>query len=470
MDLLARFKNYIIREELVEKGDSIILGVSGGPDSLTMFDLFSRIKDEYKLEIVIFHLNHMFRKEAGEEALFVKTFAEEYGFEVVIEEFNVPEFIKKNSYSPEEGARIVRFKLLSTWAKKYDIKKVALAHNKDDLVETVFLNLFRGTGLKGLVGIMPLTKTNNLNIIHPLLDFFRTEIEMYCQERDLKPCHDPSNRNTLYTRNKVRNIIIPQIEKEINPGLKEVVFRMATNIRVEEDFLTELGRDYFQKCFLVKKKDKIILSIEKLYKINKALRRRVVKNALQELQGNAIDLYAVHYKAIEELIISRQTGKTIVLKNNIQVRSSYDHLIFEKNVKLNKGEDFFIKLDIPGEIEWDNYKIRSDLLKKDESWQELVRNKNICICDLDKMESPLIVRNRREGDCFYPFGMNSSKKIKDFFIDEKIALDERDKIPIITDMNGEVIWIAGYRADNRFRVDDLTKKILKIGIFFTGGD
>ena len=317
---------------------------------------------------------------------------------------------------------------------------------------------------------MPLTKTGDLNIIHPLLDFSRAEIENYCQERRLNPCQDPSNRNTLYTRNKIRNIIIPLIEKEINPGLKEAVSRMTANIREEEMFLAQLGREHFQKCLLEKHKDKIILSIEILNKESKAIRKRIIRNAFQELQGNVIDFYRVHYQAVEELIVSRQTGKILVLSDNIQVKSSYDHLIFQQNVGLNKEDDFSFKLDIPGLIQWENFIIETEIFLKDTNWLKLIRNKNVCICDLSKVEKPLIVRNRREGDYFYPFGMKNSKKIKDYFIDEKIALDKRDKIPIVTDQNGDVIWIAAYRADNRFRVDDSTKKILKIGINFRGGD
>lgn len=470
MDLLDRFENYIKNEGLVEKGDSIFLGVSGGPDSLTMLDLFSRIRYKYGLEILVFHLNHMFRKEAEEEAQFVRRMSEKYGLEVIVEEFNVPEFIRKYSYSPEEGARIVRFDLLAYWAEKYNIKKLALAHNKDDLVETVFLNLFRGTGLKGLRGIMPRTSKGDLVIIHPLLDFYREEIESYCRYRKLNPCHDPSNREIIYTRNKIRNIIIPLIEKEINPALKEAVSRMAANIREEELFLAETGRKQFQNCLLKRDKGKIILSIKTLNEESKAIRRRIIWNAIQELRGDTADFYRVHYQIIEELIVSGQTGKTLVLKDNIQVRSSYDYLIFEQKEEYSKADDFSFELDIPGSVQWGDFIIETEVFWKDNDWQKLTGDKNICICDFDKVKGPLIVRNRRKGDYFYPFGMNNSKKIKDFFIDEKIALDERDKIPIITDQEGNVIWIAGYRADNRFRVDDTTRKILKLGINFTGGN
>lgn len=212
------------------------------------------------------------------------------------------------------------------------------------------------------------------------------------------------------------------------------------------------------------------MSIKTLNEESKAIRRRIIWNAIQELRGDTADFYRVHYQIIEELIVSGQTGKTLVLKDNIQVRSSYDYLIFEQKEEYSKADDFSFELDIPGSVQWGDFIIETEVFWKDNDWQKLTGDKNICICDFDKVKGPLIVRNRRKGDYFYPFGMNNSKKIKDFFIDEKIALDERDKIPIITDQEGNVIWIAGYRADNRFRVDDTTRKILKLGINFTGGN
>lgn len=470
MALLERFKGYIIKENLIEKGESILLGVSGGPDSLTMLDLFCRIKDECELELLVFHLNHMFRQEAFAEAEYVKKVAEGYGLEVIVEEFNVPEYIEKHGYSPEEGARLARFHFLEKWAGKYEIKKIALAHNKDDLIETVFLNIFRGTGLKGLAGILPFTERNNILIIHPLLDFFRQEIEEYCRERNLNPCYDRTNEELIYTRNKLRNKIIPELEKEINPGLKGVVYRMALNIREEEAYLSKLGLEKYKKCILERKKETLILSLEMLEKEDKAIRRRIVQNAISELKGNDLDLYAIHYQAIDDLILSGQTGKFITLPDNIQVRRSYESLIFEIRQQEVQEEEKIELLEIPGEAEWGNFYFKAGILPVTDKWKEMTGNKNICLCDLKKVSGPLTIRKRKEGDFFYPFGLKGSKKLKDFFIDEKIPVTERDRIPIVADSTGNIIWIAGYRVDGRFKIGEDTEEILKIEIENTGGD
>ncbi len=470
MNLLNQFEDYIINEKLIAKGDSIILGVSGGPDSMTMLDLFACLKKKYALNIVIFHLNHMFRKEADKEALFVKTKAKEYDLHVVIEKFDVPRLIKEENLSPEEGARETRFRLLSKLAKKLDIKKIAMAHNKDDLVETVFLNLIRGTGLKGLTGIEPSSNNYGLSIIHPLLALSRVDIEYYCKENNLEPRIDPSNKETVYTRNKIRNLILPQIEKEINPGVKDVIYRMSKNIREEEEFLQRYSEASFQDSVVKRDQKSIVLSLSKVQGEEYPIRRRIIKNAVSELQGDVTDLYSVHYQAVEGLIKSGETGKTIQLKDDNRVRTSYDFLIFEKNIVYKSENNFSYELPVPGQVRNNNYILKTEIIDMDNQWCEIAMDKSKCICDFDKIKFPLTVRNRQDGDYLIPFGMTGTKKVKDFFIDEKISVLKRDEIPLVVDNSGKIIWIAGYRADNRFKVDNATKKLLKIGIIFAGGD
>ncbi|MFP4660656.1 MAG: tRNA lysidine(34) synthetase TilS [Halanaerobiales bacterium] len=470
MDLLNQFEDYIIKEELIDAGDSLILGVSGGPDSLTMLDLFARISEKYQLVLRVFHLNHMFRKEAGDEALFVKKKAEEYGVWAVIEEFNVPEYIKKENLSPEEGAREARFKLIAKWAEKFDIKKVAVAHNKDDLVETVFLNLIRGAGLTGLIGIKPLTQNYGMDVIHPLLGLSREDIEYYCRERDLKPRIDPSNQELIYTRNRIRNLILPQIEETINAGVKDSIYRMASNIRDEEEFLQRYSFARYQQAIVEKNNKRIDLSLILLQKEESVIRRRILICALKDLDGNVTDLYSVHYQALEELILSGDTGKTIQLREDNIVRTSYDRVIIKKESFTDEVNDYLYELEVPGSVETSDFMISSELIKKEQEWRKLAVQGNICLADFNKLSLPLRVRNRQDGDFFIPFGMKGSKKLKDFFIDEKIPVELRDRIPLVVDSKGKILWIAGYRTDDRIKVEHSTEKILKLSIVYKGCD
>ncbi|MFW6306270.1 MAG: tRNA lysidine(34) synthetase TilS [Bacillota bacterium] len=470
MDLLTEFVDYINKENLIKKSDSLLLGVSGGPDSMTMLDLFAGIQDLYKLHIVVFHLNHKFRKEAEEEACFVERMADKYGFESIIEEVDIPQYIEQSGLSPEEGARKARFDLLTKWSKKLDIKKIAMAHNKNDLVETVLLNLFRGTGLKGLIGISPFSRRADLSIIHPLLFASRSDIESYCDQKDLRPRHDPSNKETVYTRNKIRNIILPLIEDEINPAVKDVIYRMSANIRADESFLSKTAFRVYKNVLIEKNKNSIILSLDKLQKENSVIQRRIIKNAIKDFYGNVKDVYSFHYQMIDDIIYTGQTGKIVQIKENLQVRISYNNVIIE-NAGLGKNTGYYSKeLPIPGAVKFEKIEISTEVIDNNSGWVELASKRNFCICDFSKINQPLIVRNRRPGDSFCPFGMKGSKKIKDFFIDEKIPLKDRKKIPLVVDNSGRIVWVTGYRTDERFKVEKNSCKLLKIGIKITGGD
>ncbi|MDI3547992.1 MAG: tRNA(Ile)-lysidine synthase [Halanaerobiales bacterium] len=463
MDLIRGFAEYIDEKNLVKSGDSILLGVSGGPDSLAMLDLFSRIKNKLKLKLVVFHLNHKFRREAGQEATFVSRTAERYQLKAIIEEYDVPGYIEEKGLSPEEAAREIRFQLLFKWAGKLKINKIALAHNRDDLVETIFLNLVRGTGLKGLTGIDPLTEINNLEIIHPLLDISRKDIEKYCHIRGLQPRYDPTNEETLYTRNKIRHKVIPYLEKEINPGLKEVIARMAEIIREEDCFLRELAKRNLEEVLIEKRGNKIVLSLSGLKEIPRVIRRRIFRMVISTLKGDHVDLYSYHYQAIDDLILTGSTGKMIDLKDNLKVKRLYDQLIFDQNGFTEGYAEFNFKLTVPGEVNLPGDRVlKAETSPYFTGWRKLALKPEICLCDADKVKPPLTVRNRRPGDRFTPLGMKGVKKLKDFFIDEKIPERERNRIPLVLDSTGKIIWIAGLRIDDRFKVTDKTERFLKL--------
>ncbi len=472
MELLTRFKEYLVKNNLIKEGDSVLLGVSGGPDSLTMLDLFTKIKGEYCLNVVVFHLNHMFRNEAFTEAVFVKNQTENYGLKAIIEEFDVPKYIKNEGLSPEEAAREVRFKLMKKWVRELKLQKIALAHNRDDLVETVFLNLIRGTGLKGLVGIEPVTIHGQIEVIHPLLSIYREEIEEYCRHNGLKPVYDQTNKKNIYTRNKLRNEVIPYLEKEINPGLKAVIARTAEHIGVEENYLSRLADKKLDELIINKKHKEITLNLQGFKKSHIVLRNRIIKKAIGLVKGDYIDIYSAHYEEIDKLIQRGQTGKYVELTDGISVRLLYDNLIIEKRDDCREElEAFSYKLSVPGKIILSaGLEITAEVFEVLPEWKTISARPEVCICDLGKIEQPLTVRNRKPGDRFRPLGMKGFKKLKDFFIDEKIPERERNKIPIILDNSGQLIWVGGLRMDDRYKVTGETNKFLKLGINYQEGD
>lgn len=465
MSLLNKFQEFIKNNSLVNSGEKILLSISGGPDSLTMLDLFNRIKDDYSLKLVVFHLNHQFRREAAAEAEFVRNFCAKLGIKSIIESFNVPALIEKENMSPEEAARKIRLKLLSEKCQSLSIKKVAIAHNKDDQVETILFNIFRGTGLKGLTGIAPVSEIFGLKIIHPLIDISREQIENYCHQRNLKPRRDPTNEETIYTRNKIRHHIIPYIEKEINPAVKKAVSRTAEILRDEDDYLNREIKEIKDKIIIEESCGRYMLSIPLLAEMHTAIRKRIIRWLIFDLKDAPRNLYYEHVEAVENLLIEGSTGNKLDLADNIKVKRVYDKLIIKKGMFNNVDIDFQFKFPVPGKIKLpDDNILSAEIIAAgdDKQWQPLLDKKEMCFCDARNIKLPLAVRTRKDGDRFYPLGMRGQKKIKDFFIDEKIPVEVRNRIPIIVDNKDRIIWITGLRMDNRFKIKDETEKIIKL--------
>lgn len=470
MSLVNKFESFIESQKLIKTGEKILLGVSGGPDSMTMLDLFCQISTKYCLEPVVYHLNHKFRKEASLEAEFVACTAKKYGLEKIIEEYDVPTYIRETGLSPEEAARKIRLNNLIKWARKLKINRISLAHNKDDLVETAFLNLIRGTGLKGLRGIDPITKYRGKYLIHPLLNISRAEIECYCRVKKLDPRYDPTNNEEVYTRNKLRNKIIPYIEKEINPALKDVVFRMAGIVRKEDDFLNQLAEKELVSLIVAEDEKTLTLKLDGLSKLPETLRYRVLKAALIRYQDHTVDLYSYHYNLVNNLITNGATGKIIQLKENLFIKRTYERIVFQKEGIREKLQGYYYTLEVPGEVVLEKQVITGEEVELPENWKRLATRKEICLCSADNLQLPLTVRSRLPGDRFIPLGMEEEKKLKDYFIDEKIAVEKRDKIPIIVDNNGNIIWVAGFRMDERFKITDEVEKVIKLCIKYPEGD
>ena len=467
LTVLNKLKSYLNYESLVENGDKILLGVSGGPDSLAMLDLFYRIRESFNLELIVFHLNHCFREEATSEAKFVEQICNEYDIKVFIEKCDVPQIAKQKGLSSEEAAREVRLDFMTEKASQLNVDKIALAHHKDDLVETIFLNLVRGSGLKGLSGISPCTEIRQFKIIHPLLSLYQEEIEDYCKERNLNPRRDPTNQQTIYTRNKVRHKIIPYIEQEINPSVKEVMVRMSNLIREEDDYLDKLAKKSLQNVIIDKNKDQFTLSLDGLKNLPPVIRRRVIRKSIYYVKNEPANLYYKHYQDIDELIMNGETGKMLDLPDEIKVKRLYDKIIIKKGDFINFDAQYCYVLKFPEKkVLPGNKIIETDFLSEDMyQWKDEAIKDNTCLFDFDKVSLPLKVRNRRNGDKFKPLGMKGIKKLKDFFIDEKIPRNKREKIPIIVDGNNIIVWIASLRMNEDFKITGNTKVIGRIKLY-----
>ena len=452
MDLLEKIEKYCITNKLIEKGDRIVVGVSGGPDSLCLLSLLNSLKDKYELELIVVHINHSLREEADFEENYVKEMATKLNLKFFSKKVDINMLSKEKKCSTEEVARNVRYEFFREILVKTNANKIAVAHNKNDNAETVLMNIIRGTGNEGVSGI----DNKNNDIIRPLICISRNEIEKYCEEKSLTAMIDKTNFETIYTRNKVRNLVIP-ILKEINPDVIESLNRFSEIARDEEEFIEEYVDNIYNK--IIKYDDKeLYIEKDEFLKLKIGLKRRILRRAIYEFKNTLKDVsFKTINNAIDEIARS-QNGNLIKIVPSVKILIQYNKLKLIK--EKTEIEDYIYELNIPGRVylkeinKWITVEVKN---AEDVGITE--KNPNIHFFDIAKTGKKLYVRNRKNGDYFYPTGMEGKKKLKDFFSDLK--LEKRDEIPIVT--NGEeIIWVVGLRSSKNFLKDKSTKEVIII--------
>jgi len=460
LKLEEKFLAFIKQNNLLAGAEKVLLGVSGGPDSLVMLDLFFKYSNHFGIKIAAVHLDHLFREESGSEADFVEKKAAELEIDFYRKRVDVPQIAAEKKLSPEAAARQERFKFFREIYFKHDFDLLALAHHRDDQVETVLLNIFRGAGLRGLSGIEKQLSLNGIKIIHPLLNLNKEEILNYCRENELEPRIDKSNQQNIYTRNIIRNKILPIIEQEINPSVREVIARNAELIGEEENYLNLKAQEKFKNTLIESNEQSLSLDLEKLQNIHQVIRRRVLRTAYQSINQSIDDFYLEHILELEKLLEDNATGRGIDLPNKTRAEISYGKLLFfkEKSYEINYIEDK-LELQLNKEKFFEaGFSISAEIVDKEEI--SFNADPNRAVVDFEKIILPIYIRYREAGDSFIPLGMQGKKKLKDFLIDEKVSRFKRDEIPIIVDAENNIIWVAGYRIAEDYKVEDETDKVL----------
>ncbi len=464
MRLEQKFKNTISRYNLLNRGDRIIVAVSGGPDSVCLLVLLNTLKQKLNLYLHVATFNHLIRgKEAEQDIEFVKKISCGLGLAVTEGKGNVPEFAKTNKLSLEEAGRFARFNFLKKVAADNKAGKIALGHNLDDQIETFLMRLFRGAGLKGLSGIAPKRKEGHFELIRPLIEISRRDIKAFLKKKKLKFRIDKTNRSRKYLRNRIRFSLIPFLQKEYNPKIKEIILRTIHNIKEGYEFLEAEAEPEAKKA-IYRKGTRVYLRLEKLKGLTQIIKTHVLKRAVLEVKGNLRQFTLENWFALGKLAFELQSGKQLSLPDNIVARKVYRNLVFEKKVPtkralLKKRK----KISCPGStnVRELGIKILAEALgnisrpEKKSRWVEFF--------DADKIKGSLFVRTRKEKDIFRPLGMRGKKTLKKFFIDEKISSLARDRIPIVED-NQKIIWIVGNRISDEVKITQKTNHILKLEV------
>ncbi|MBW6462689.1 MAG: tRNA lysidine(34) synthetase TilS [Firmicutes bacterium] len=458
MTMLQLKVNSFVKEfGLLSDNETIVLAVSGGPDSLCLLYMFNNLAVEYNLKLVVAHLNHCLRPEGLQEASAVEKIANSFNLPCEVKAVDIRAYKQSLGVGEEEAGRRARYSFLLEVARKYGASKIATGHHRDDQAETVLLNIIRGSSLDGLSGILPIRKWKGVKLIRPLLCLWRVEIESYCRELNLKPFTDSSNLETDYKRNKLRLELIPLIEARYNPKIREGLAGLADLAARDRHLLQSLARLKYIK--LARFTDSETIFKQKiLSELPLALRGRVVYMAIKKYLPTG-KISRTHVEQVLRQVMNNKTGQILTLPGGLKVEQSYDNILFFFRKPQERKEIKPDILPVPGRIFiGDRFMIESRLVSlEDLSWPPC---KLEAYLDYNKLPSGMItVRSRKPGDRFFPQGAGGSKKLKDFLIDQKIQRNRRDLIPVVA-VQDEIIWLAGVRIAEPYRITEETDQVL----------
>ena len=441
--MLEKVRDFINRENLIPQNSTVIVGLSGGIDSMVLLDILTLLG----YNCIAAHCNfHLRNDESDRDEKFVKNWCKTIDTQYTSINFDTKQYAADRKISIEMAARELRYCWFETIRNEYQADYIAVAHHKDDSVETLLLNLIRGTGIKGLTGISP----KNGHIVRPLLCLSRNEIESYISERDIPYVTDSTNHEDIYLRNSLRLNVIPLLET-LNPSVRETIFRTSRNLTEAEKIYSESIQKSISKVF----------NDNKIY-IDELKRTASQRSVLFEL----LTPYSFTPSTIEDIYesIDSISGKIFYSDVNSDLGKKGYRLIKDRNIFLldaltecnNKDKTFLIEEGASEILEPIRLIIR--ILN---SSDEIKYHRNILYLDEEKIKYPLELRRWRAGDWFIPFGMKGRKKLSDYFTDHKFTLKDKDEAWILT--SGEdIVWLVGERNDDRFKITDRTKKIVAI--------
>ena len=448
--MYQKVKAYVKKWHMLQKEDSVIAGISGGADSVCLLFMLLKLQKELGFALMAVHVNHGIRgAEAERDEAYVKRLCRQWNVRLKVYRENVPAYAKEHGMTEEEAGRDIRRTCFCKVLKEWGGTKIALAHHENDNVETLLWNLCRGTGIRGLGGIAPVNDV----WIRPLLCVKRREIESYLKKRGISYCTDTTNADRRYMRNRIRMDVIPYLEDCVNTeSVSHMGKTMERMYELEQYILEEVGK-YKESCTGWKNGRRIIRQTE-YTKIPKALRDNVLHEILCETAGRRKDIEEVHIQMLRDLF-TKQVGKRIDLPYGVTAIRTYEGVRLEKNIPEasyagDENELFSIRVfdREPGNV----------------TFPEKIYTKWF---DYDIIKNTVKIRHRIAGDSIVINRYGGRKKLKQYFTDQKVPQEDRDKIWIAAD-GDEVLWIVGYRQSQKYQITEKTTKILEIQYY--GGE
>lgn len=464
-----------MQNKMIEPGDHVVAGISGGADSVCLFYILLDLQREIAFTMQAVHVNHLLRAEAKEDAVFVGKLCLKEGVALKVFTADVGEIAREKGLSLEEAGREYRYECFQEVIKEKGSGKIAVAHHQDDRAETILFNLFRGSGLKGLSGIRPLRD----NIIRPLLCCLRQEIEDYLKKRNISYLTDYSNNEDIYTRNRIRHHLIP-FATEVNKEAVRHMAKTADLVWEAESYLFKQTENAFNDCAAYIS-DRVIVNIKKFNLQDLFLKKRILLLAIEKLKPGRQDISARHIESLLSLTITGGS-RTLNLPGKLTVLKEYDSLIIKLSDKNRSSAGVLAKGRVEDLITFSD----EFVLQVDEN--SIGREKEIIIpnigklfyltfsyqkfenipqkiytkwFDYDKITSCALVRKRRAGDFLVVNRIGQHKKLKEYLINEKVPRVKRDDVFVLAD-GSHIMWVPGLRISEYYKVTDETKIVLEV--------
>jgi tRNA(Ile)-lysidine synthase len=460
LSLTAAVKRFIENNRLFGPGSKIIVGVSGGPDSMALFSVLNELRRPWGLEIIALYCHHGLRRAADREADFVRRWAGLWGCSFFTSSVDVQAFQQENKLSLQEAARELRYRLFRSFFVEQKADKVALAHTANDQAEEVLIGLIRGAGLGGLAGI-PLRREC---FIRPLLATYRPEILTYLGERNIPYLEDESNKDRRFLRARVRHQLLPEFGK-FSPNIITQLNRTADLLKKDEAFLQEETERITDRV-LKPLEAGVQISRSGLGKLPPAILSRLFQKALFRVKGDLKSIGSVHLLSLVNAVCGPAVQGQLDLPGGLQASWNRDRIIIQPDVSVSPSPILFSRqVDGPGTITIRDISREIFFERVQVDPQTIIKtsNKDQALVDWGKIQWPLLVRNVRAGDRFRPLGLRGAKKVNRFFMDRKIPRSQRERIPLIIS-GGEIVWVAGLEIGDLFALNEQSRQALLLKV------
>ncbi len=457
--------DFIRKKQLVNAGEKLVVAVSGGPDSVCLLYILLELREELDIALHVAHLNHQLRgRDSAADAAYVAGLARRLRLPATIESRDVKVYRNERGLSLEEAAREVRYDFLTQVANDIGAEKVAVGHTADDHIETLLMHLLRGSGTRGLRGLLPLSQwqsaAGSLTIIRPLLGLTREETVAFCRRHHLKPRTDASNFSPELFRNRIRRYLIPELKK-YNPQVAEALQRTAAIAADDLAFIdSEVDRRWNK--IVREQKGAVVIAKKEFLALPTSLQRHLLRRAVESALGSLKDIEAAHIEDVLDAL-GKPAGKVIGLPFGLNFIIEYDRFVLSKDkVSLCPFPPLEREtaLDFPGRTRLPSWSVEATIISPSE-YCEGETDAFSAYFDLDRTGSSLNVRTRRPGDRFQPLGMGQPKKLNEFMINARIPRLWRRFVPVVTSPE-RIVWVVGYRIDERSRVTGDTSRVLRL--------